>query len=331
VVPCPTLPIVPGRNLVYCATFELAWENARRDLGRGPGGRIELDGAPEMAEILNGHSFDRRNLSDDAYVAYAGAGTEAARDQIRGEIESKFAGVVPRLLNEISGDRRVLVYAYLLKTLPFETAFDSIEKPLMFHAEGGLTAVAGFGFEKLDDVNARGKYLQSQVAILDYISNEDFVIRLSPFGARDEIVLAKVAPLATLEETIADAQRRISNPDPRHTVRKILRTEPLIVPKLALGVERQFSELMGRDVIGTDMFVGLAAQTIRFRLDENGAVLESEAAVIGDDFGPEMTRPGERKFIFDRPFLVYLIEREASQPYFAMWVANPEVMELHSP
>jgi len=330
VIPCPTLRIVPGRNLVYCATFELAWENARRDLGRGPGDRIELDGTPAMAELLNGHSFDRRNLSEDSYVAYAGAGTEAARDQIRAEIENKFTGAMPRLLNDISGDYKVLVYAYLLKTLPFETAFDSLEKPLEFRADGGPVAVASFGIEELDDVNARGKSLQSQVAILDYLSNDDFVIRLSPYGARDEIVLAKVNPLATLEETITDVQKRIAKPDSRHTVWEILRTEPLIVPKLTIGVERQFSELMGRDIAGTNMFVALAAQTICFRLDENGAVLESEAAVIADDFGPEFTPPGQRKFIFDRPFLMYLIERGASQPYFAMWVANAEVMVIQS-
>jgi len=326
VIPSPTMPIVPDRNLVYCATFELAWDNARGLLGHGPGGNVELSGSPEMAEKLNGHSFDRRNLSRDSYVAFAGLGTEAAREELREEIERKFAGAVPRLLNEIAGDRRVLIYAYLLKSLPFETAFDSLEKPLLFQAGDGQASVASFGFEKLDTHNTRGMELRTQVTILDYVANDDFVVRLSPAGGRDEIVLAKVPPSATLDETITTVQERISHPAPQHTVREIMPTEPLIVPKLTIGVERHFSELTDREIAGTDLYVALAAQVIRFRLDEIGAVLESEAAVIGEN-GSDPPPPGQRKFIFDGPFLMYLIERNASQPYFAMWVANPEVME----
>jgi hypothetical protein len=33
-----------------------------------------------------------------------------------------------------------------------------------------------------------------------------------------------------------------------------------------------------------------------------------------------------RKFIFDRPFLVYL-KQEGKPPYFAAWVANTEIMK----
>lgn len=326
VIPSPDRPIVPGRNLVYCATFELAWDNARRILGHGPGGGIELEGAPELAETLNRHSFDRRNLSEDAYVAYTGAGTEAAREQIREKIENRFHGSVPRLLNEISGDRKALIYAYLLKSLPFETAFDSLEKPLIFQAESGPADVASFGFEELDVSSTRGMQLRSQVTILDFVSNDDFIVRLSPHKSRDEIVLAKVAASATLEETIDQVRERIAHPAAQHSMSEVMLTEPLIVPKLAIGVERQYSELTGRDILGTTMFLALAAQTIRFRLDENGAVLESEAAVVGED-GMDPIPPGKRKFIFDRPFLVCLIERDATQPYFAMWVANAEVME----
>jgi hypothetical protein len=43
--------------------------------------------------------------------------------------------------------------------------------------------------------------------------------------------------------------------------------------------------------------------------------------INGDEPPPE-----PRRFVFDRPFLIYLQQRQAKQPYFVMWVENPEVL-----
>ena len=63
----------------------------------------------------------------------------------------------------------------------------------------------------------------------------------------------------------------------------------------------------------------LAAQQIRFRLDEKGASLESEAG--GSFFG------GIRAFNFDPPFLILLMRKDAAKPYFALWVGNEQLLE----
>jgi len=64
----------------------------------------------------------------------------------------------------------------------------------------------------------------------------------------------------------------------------------------------------------------LALQNIRFRLDERGAILKSEAAMAA-------CLPNEpRQFIFDKPFLILLERHDAAQPYFALWVDNPELL-----
>jgi hypothetical protein len=82
-------------------------------------------------------------------------------------------------------------------------------------------------------------------------------------------------------------------------------------------------EVIGPEILGTDLWVSRAIQIIKFRIDETGAVLESEA-VMHFDFGAPA---GHREFVFDRPFLIYLIERTADQPYFAAWIENTELME----
>ena len=96
---------------------------------------------------------------------------------------------------------------------------------------------------------------------------------------------------------------------------------------LSLFVDRKYTELIGRTCLNpgfTTLFVADATQLIRFQLDESGAILDAEAGIVmhnGDEPPPE-----PRRFIFDRPFLLYLQQRQAKQPYFVMWVENPEVL-----
>jgi len=324
VLPHPAGPIVSGRNYVYCATFAIAWEEACRECGGRP---LRLAGDPPLATELNRHTFDRQNLSANSYIARAGPGTEAFRKQVREEMARKFPGSRPRLLDPDRRDHVLEMYAYLLKSLPFSVAFDALPKPLWFRAADHETAVASFGAVDLQDDDARGEQIQSQVTILDYVSDNDFILQLAPREPRDEIVLSKVAPAATLEEAIAAVRRRIADPDPQYTDKRFLSSESLAVPKLLLCVERQYSEIIDLDILGADLFISVAAQVIKFQLNETGALLESEAVIIGDNGHTPHTPAGKRKFIFDRPFLIYLIERDADQPYFAAWIENTELME----
>ncbi len=55
--------------------------------------------------------------------------------------------------------------------------------------------------------------------------------------------------------------------------------------------------------------------------------MESEAVIVGDNGHTPQIPAGKRKFVFDRPFLICLTEREADQPYFAAWIENAELME----
>jgi hypothetical protein len=62
-------------------------------------------------------------------------------------------------------------------------------------------------------------------------------------------------------------------------------------------------------------------------LNESGARLESEAAIAVENGHEPPPPPPPRNFVLDRPFLIYLKERTAEQPYLAIWVANAELME----
>jgi len=72
-----------------------------------------------------------------------------------------------------------------------------------------------------------------------------------------------------------------------------------------------------------DLVIFKALQNIRFRLDEKGAELKSEAILRGGCAGgPE----SKRIMVFDRPFLLMLRMKGRPTPYFAMWVGHPEIL-----
>jgi len=324
VMPHLNSPLVSGCNAVYCANFQLAWDRLREDIIRAP---VELAGAPEMVRELNQRIFPRESLDDDAYVALAGWLSSGILDSIRSQMTARFPAVSPRLVpeHEKAGTDGLVAYAYLQKRLPFLMDFDRLKKPLRFHAAGGDADVASFGIEDFGSHAPREKSLRSQVTVLDYVGPDDFVLKLKP--QQDAIVLAKVPRAATLGEVLADVQARIVQPRGRDVQKELDIEERLVAPLLSLFVERKYTELIGHTLLNpgfTEQFVADATQLIRFQLDESGAILDAEAAVVtlnGDEPPPE-----PRRFVFDRPFLIYLQQRQAEQPYFVMWVENAEVL-----
>jgi hypothetical protein len=323
-MPHPNSPLVSGRNAVYCANFQLAWDRLREDIIRAP---VELAGAPEMVRELNQRVFPRDSLADDACVAMAGWLSGGILDSIRSQMAAKFPAFTSRFLPEAekAGTEGLVAYAYLQKRLPFSMDFDRLKQPLRFHAADGDTEVASFGIEDFATHDPREKSLRQQVAVLDYVGPDDFVLKLMP--QQDTIVLAKVPRAATLAETLTAVQTRIAQPLGRHVQKELDIEERLVIPLLSLFVERKYTELIGRTLLNpgaTPQFIEDARQLIRFQLDESGAILDAEAGVVtlnGDHPPPE-----PRRFVFDRPFLIYLQQRQAQQPYFVMWVENPEVL-----
>lgn len=327
VVAFPSGSLTAGRNVIYCASMAIAWDELKRVAGDQP---VELSDAPPLAEGLNQYVFDRRNLAESSYVARAGTVDGGLIGEIREELDRKFPNALPSLLDRVQpGAGQLLIYTYLQKNLPFEEKFDVLPDPLPFQAGNGTTTVVSFGIREFVDDGPRASMLKSQVTILDYAHDDDFIIEFHTRAPHDRMILAKIEPGASLAETIAKAQRRIASPDPAHHARELHSRETLAVPRLALGVERNFHELIGHDFLNPTLagnFVADAVQTIQFRLDETGAVLVSEVEILGEN-GHEPSQPGQRNFLFDRPFLLYLIQKDADQAYFGAWIENAELME----
>jgi prepilin-type processing-associated H-X9-DG protein len=311
------------RNYVYCATFQLAWDDFRRLVGGDP----QVEGRPSIAAGLNGPAFPRSSLSPASYVARVGAVSEGVHDKIIAEMREKFPGVTPSISDAV-GRSEFIAYAYLEKNLPFATRFDRVMEPLVFHGTTGDAKVASFGFKELANASNEPARLKGQVDVLHYESDQEFVIRLSP--KTDEIVLAKVRPGATLGETVQAVQKLIDAPPKRVDRSRLEDKDKLLVPRLGFNILRRYGELTGKHLENNGWKgwgIVEANQSVRFLLNESGARLESEAAIAVENGHEPPPPPPPRNFVLDRPFLIYLKERTAEQPYLAIWVANAELME----
>lgn len=301
-----------GKNLIWCATFQIVWDQGHEQTR----GTLQSDTQSDLINKLNQSRFDLRNLSADSYVV--GAGTARDVPQFLEQLRSRKIGgqLSPRLL-ETQGNGFFL-YAALSKQLPFAVKFDRFEDQLTFKSSQKSDPVASFGILSNTADDRRIGQFERQVKVLNHVSDEDFIVRLDTRLGKDEIYLAKIPPGQTLATTLQAAQTQIAKPVTNGFRSTIGRGDRLLIPVLELSIAKDFDL--------SNQFIQ-ASQTIQFRLDETGAILESEALLMVADFEPSEYDPEKpRKLIFDRPFLIWMQERNASAPYLVAWVANSEWM-----
>jgi hypothetical protein len=315
----PTLdtPLRVG-SLLFCATLRLAWAELAKITGQHP---LRLQGDPPIAVALEGARVSADDLDPRSYVARAGVGDEGLR-AIRKAVHAAFGDdakteLLPRHLRETE----LLAYAILLKDLLFATPFAPGEERGMAFSGGPRVRYFSLGAPSDAAWEARAK----QITVHDHRSDDDFVLELASRDPEDRLIVARCPPAATLGETVRGALDRAAR-SPSLLARftgdtRIRPDEPLQIPLVEVHVEKEF-ESLATGIVGTDWAITSATQVIRFNLDETGARLRSEAAILAARGG----RRPKRRFVCDGPFLVVLARRGRTEPYFASWIAGTEAL-----
>jgi hypothetical protein len=317
VVPHPRAPMPAGRNVLWCATFQLAWDAMGTDVAKEP--LVLGPPAPEgLVAEMNRGAFPRDSLDPDSFLARAGIVRDGIVDSIREELKRRFDAEMkdPGVL----APGGALAYGYLRKALPFEHRFEPIDGTLSFH--GGSRKVLAFG-ANADSFNPDLPRIMRQVTVLHDPPVErlerrgEFILEFAVHGGKDRLLLAMVPPGETLEGTWDQARSRV---DPART-RRMRTGEVLKVPKLNFLLDHRFTEVIGATVLQGPIRgqpIAEARQTVRFSLDEGGAELESHALLA--------SLGAHSEFVVDRPFLLALLETGRSRPYFLLWIDNDELL-----
>ena len=317
------------KNIIWCSSFQLAWNQMKDDVIGEP---VKVIGAEELAACLNTAEQSASDLEADSFYAAAGRVKSGIIDKIRKDMSAKFPSHTVPDFNEVAAyPNGILSYSYLTANVPFKYPFRQVKREFTFTDSNGVeTNVGAFGVWGLHAVYKR---MREQVEILyvrqDWEANDpdlrmkEFVVDLCRHSKPYQVVAAVVEPKASLAETLEYVRERIadSRQDESYEKKSLLDdVDTLIVPEMFWEINHRFDELIGKVVANANPSMPIieARQAIQFKLDRCGAMLESESMIA--------VAAIPRDFIFNRPFLVYMKKRDCEQPFFVMWVDNAELL-----
>jgi hypothetical protein len=345
--PAPTAPpcIVPsldvahaaGRDLVWCASMDLAWKELCELVG-GPvalRGVAEGDPAAEIVRALDRSEVSTAFLDSPSYVALAGMHTQAWVDRASELMRARFgAGAPARLFDRDPKPDRFVAYAFLSKALRFPVPLMRQHGRLLFCRK----PVESFGLWDSDLARPELRAPRVEEILVhhhrflrdedfdhepgDDDPTEEFVVEILAEDRGDRLIVARGIQGKTLGDTARWAMGKLREDveaDPRS---RLSAGERFEVPCVDFDLVRRYHELYDK-AIGNPGFeaqsFGAVEERIRFRLDEGGALLVSEARMGGLCLPP-------RSMDCDGPFLILILRRGAPLPALAIWIETTSLL-----
>lgn len=324
----PTLnsPAAQNRNLIWCSSFQLAWNEFKNDIVQEP---ILLSSSQNLADLLNHAPQSKQDILDGDYYARAGFIKDNIIGTIQREMLQKFPGEPVPAFDDAASDTAIIAYAFIAANVRFKIPYFENDKEMLFtDSTGKQTPVTSFGIREEDDYAYYPLRRQIHILFNQHDSNyklTECAIDLYKDSSPNQIVLAMVEPKETLTETLAYIDEQHQKNLEKDYEAEFGPNDVLLVPNLFWKITHSFDELEGNTIANPKyqgMPIAKAMQVIQFRLDRSGAEIKSESKLY--------CKPGPTYYVFDRPFLIYIKKRDANYPFFVMWVDNAELLEKYS-
>ncbi len=332
IVPTLDSPCPKNKNVIWCSSFQLAWNQMKDDVIGEP---IKVVGAEKLSACLNAAKQSSADIESRSFYASAGRVKEGIINKIQKDMAAKFSSHSVPDFNDIYGltdePNGILAYSYLTANVPFEYPYRQVRDKFIFTYSRGIeTNIGAFGVWGLLQ---RYKKMREQVEILYFIEDyneprrdlqmKEFAIDLCKHSKPYQVVAAVIEPKDSLTQSLDYIHNQIANfkKNPRYKNMTVLNyVDVLMVPEMFWKIDHRFEELIRKIVANADppMPIVEAKQSIKFKLDRCGAMLESEATFF--------YAATPRHFKLNRPFLVYMKKRDCEQPFFVMWIDNAELL-----
>jgi hypothetical protein len=320
VVAHPDASIVPGRNVLWCATSQLAWDALADAVGKD--GRLPLGGpAPAaLVERMNRRGFPHDAIDRSASVVVAGRAADGVEPRLRDAWRTAFGDAVP--VPELAlGTLDAGAVAAFAKDLPFTTPFEVHPHAMSF--DGGTADVRAWGMR--DSSHGPGAEAMAK-QVVTFVAKDAIpgawrsgpvIVELRPSDVDERVVLAEIEPRATLEATwdLVDETMRASVED------SVDSGSLLVVPTVRAVADARFTAFEGAPIVGMPgSSLRAFRQRVQLDLTERGASVRAAAAFVA-------TAGIHPDLVFDRPFLVALRRAKAAKPYLLAWVGNDSWLE----
>lgn len=306
--------LVDSTNLVFCSSFEIAWQSLRDNVFKQP---LVLDRNYQWVSTLNAKPANK-SLSKEYYSAFSGFGKDQIAKKFSEDLLTRFNfDYKPESFSVFD----ICAFSYIKKQIDFYSDLYEIKsRNLVFNDK---TKVKFFGLNR----GWPNPTYNEKIKIHDFKNTDDFIVQIVAENENDEVYLAKVLPGETLDVTYKNVMNRV-------LVNKVSffgEVDQLGIPYLKFRTNKEFNEINRARILNKgfeNYSFARALQIIDFDLDEGGISVES-IVELDAVFGiPRKFEP--RVLNFDKPFLIILKEKGTTDPYFLMWVGNTEFMEKSS-
>jgi len=321
IVPTLDSPCPPNKNVIWCSSFQLAWNEVRDKVIGAP---LEVVRAEEIALRLNTAKQSSSDLEPRSFYAAGGRIRDGIVGKIKKDMATRFPSHPLPDFNDYDGG--ILAYSYLTANVPFKFPFEQVEKGVAFaDSQGRETQVDAFGLP--ESLQNKSRKTRQQVEVLycrhsiegdQYEEISECAIDLCRYSRPYQVIVALVEPKGSLDRTLEYVRAQIDKARRFRGAGELGRTDILEVPEMVWKIDHRFLELVGKVLANVKGPITEAMQTIEFRLDRSGAKVESEALLAA--------KSAPKRLRFNRPFLVYMQKRGSAQPFFVMWVDNAELL-----
>lgn len=301
-------------NRIWVGTFQIIWNEAVENVVKAP---IEFEiGYNKTADDLNKQEFKKTDISEDSYYTKWGIIRPELKTEIENGIKQKFNETSDILdsLDFTYNPQMYLFYAMLKKDFKFLEPFDKLTEG-QFGANP--TPVKYFGI----DANSDGR-LYKNVSVLYYNKHNDYAVSIHTKG-NDEVILYRTDDDKKFNEYYADLKEKTQEFDGSQFFGTYDR---LKVPDINLYQITNFPDVEGKKIKGADFIIDKTLETVDFKMNNEGVKLKSEAIMSMMCTAIPGPRPQIRYFYFNDNFVLFLIEKGKTVPYYAMRVHDVETL-----
>ena len=300
-------------NRIWVGTFQIVWNEMVDNIIKHP---VEfVGGTTQAAKDLNAREFKKTDIGKESYYTTYGIVAPELKTKIEKAIKEKFneTSDILDLFDFTYDPSKILIYAMLKKDFQFLEAFDKLGENSFGQ---NPNKIEYFGINE----NSSHKLYQN-VSVLFYNSPSDYAVKLYT-KTNDEVILYRTNEDKKFNEFYADVQQKAKKFNGNKYFGE---DDRLKVPNINLYQMTNFPDVEGRPIVNSNFHIDQTIETVEFKMNNEGVYLKSEAAIMMKY--TSVGRPPQiRRFYFDDAFVLFLIEKNKTVPYFALFANDVETL-----